>query len=68
MEIEGNYFTSSTFRDMVSPKHFFDNDNLLGSNWTGFISQTDSDHPIKLYVNKKLSDVGYGWIKPSDVP
>lgn len=68
MEIEGNYFTSSTFRDMVSPKHFFDNDNLLGSNWTGFISQTDNEHPIKLYVNKKLSDVGYGWIKPSDVP
>ena len=53
---------------MVSPKHFFDNDNLLGSNWTGFISQADDDHPIKLYVNKKLSDAGYGWIKPSEVP
>ena len=68
MEMEGNYFNSSTFRDMVSPKHFFDNDNLLGSNWTGFISQADDDHPIKLYVNKKLSDAGYGWIKPSEVP
>lgn len=65
---EGNYFTYNTFRDIVSPKHFFDNDILLGSNWTGFTEQKDQDHPIKIYVNKKLSDKGYGWIKPSDIP
>lgn len=68
VKIEGKYFQNSSFYDIVSPKHFFDKDDLLGSNWQGYVKNKDSIHPIKLYINKRLESCGYGWIKETDIP
>lgn len=66
--VEGDYFKGNSFYNLVSPKHFFDKDELLSSNWKGYVKTKDSNHPIKLYVNKRLEESGYGWIKESDIP
>ena len=68
MDVEGNYFNDNSFVPMVSPKHYFDKGELLSSNWKGFVNDKDEEHPIKLYVNKRLDDRGFGWIKNSEVP
>ena len=68
MEVEGRYFETSSFYGMVSPKHYFDKDEILSSNWRGYKVVKDEEHPIKLYVNKRLEECGYGWVKMSDIP
>lgn len=68
--IEGNYYINSdnNFSGLVSPKHFFDNSELLTSNWRGYRKEKDSLHNIKYYVSKSFNDVPFGWIKLSDLP
>ena len=66
--VEGDYFKGKNFVPMVSPKHYFDKGELLSSNWTGYSKNQDAEHSIKLYVNRRLEECGYGWIKESDVP
>jgi len=68
VDVEGEYYKNAAFNTLVSPKHYFDKDELLSSNWTGFHKDKDDIHGIKLYVNKKLDSRGYGWIKLSDIP
>lgn len=65
---EGDYFANNSFYHMVSPKHFFDKDKQLSSNWNGYSTVKDDAHYIKLYVNKRLEECGYGWIKLDDIP
>ena len=68
-QIEGEmYFLNKSFSSLVSPKHYFDRDELLNSNWTGYSKTKDKDHSIKYYLNKNLEANGYGWIKLSDIP
>ncbi len=66
--VEGHYFKERSFYSCVSPKHYFDRDEQLSSNWTGYERQKDDKHNIKFYVNKRLESCGYGWIKESDIP
>ncbi|MBR2958548.1 MAG: Eco57I restriction-modification methylase domain-containing protein [Bacteroidales bacterium] len=68
VSVEGKYFLNNSFSSAVSPKHFFDRDDVLGSNWKGYSVEQDKSHKVKLYVNRKLESCGYGWIKESDVP
>lgn len=68
VKIEGNYFTGNSFSSLVSPKHYFDRNDLLNSNWKGYSTNQDEEHPIKYYLNKNLESCGYAWIKLSDVP
>lgn len=68
VRVEGQYFTNSSFYSMVSPKHFFDKDEVLSSNWRGYKKQKSATHNVKLYVNRRLESCGYGWIKESDIP
>lgn len=65
---EGEYFKGETFSSMVSPKHFFDRDEVLSSNWTGYNHEEDSDHNIKLYVNKRIDSNGFGWVSKDIIP
>lgn len=66
--VEGDYFNKKSFYSCVSPKHYFDRNEQLGSNWTGFVTEKDDKHNIKFYVNKRLESRGYGWIKELDIP
>jgi site-specific DNA-methyltransferase (adenine-specific) len=66
--VEGIFFTKKSFYSCVSPKHFFDKDEQLSSNWTGYSKQKDDKHNIKFFVNKRLESCGYGWIEESDIP
>ena len=66
--VEGEYYKSRTFADMVSPLHFYDKDGQLNSNWRGYSKQRDDVHCVKYYLNRQLESCGYGWIKRSDVP
>ena len=66
--IEGNYLQSNNFSGYVSPKHYFDREELLSSNWKGYVKEKDAQHPIKYYLNRQLESCGYGWIKETDIP
>lgn len=68
MNVEGNYFNEKSFTSLVSPKHYFDRNELLNSNWKGYKNTKDGDYCIKYYMNKNLESCGYGWIKRSDIP
>ena len=65
---EGNYFIEKSFSSLVSPKHFFDRNELLNSNWKGYSKIKDNEHTIKYYLNKNLEECGFGWVKISDIP
>ncbi len=66
--VEGNYFSKISFSTYVSPQHYFDKDGLLTTSWTGFVNNSDEDHPIKYYLNKQMNPKGFAWIKESDIP
>ena len=53
---------------MVSPKHYFDRDEQLSSNWKGYSENYSESKPIKYYLNKNLVKSGYAWISLSDIP
>ncbi|MCQ2053569.1 MAG: Eco57I restriction-modification methylase domain-containing protein [archaeon] len=66
--IEGDYFVNKSFVSVVSPKHYFDRDITLSSNWKGYSKTKDKKHNIKYYLNKKLEPTGIGWIELADIP
>ncbi len=68
-KIEGNYFLNNdnNFSGLVSAKHFFDNSELLTSNWTGYKSNKDSIHNIKYYVNINRERT-FRWISEKQLP
>ena len=68
--IDGEYYTNTdnNFSGLVSPKHFFDNSELLTSNWRGYKKEKDNLYSIKYYVSKSFNDIPFGWIKLSDLP
>ncbi len=67
-KVEGQYYKGKSFYNLVSPKHFFDKDELLSSNWRGYSTNKDAVHSVKYYLNKRLESNGYAWIKESDIP
>lgn len=67
-KIEGRYFEKETFTDLVSPKHFFDKDDIFTSNWKGYSLNKTDEYNIKYYLNKRLVDSGFAWVKFSDIP
>jgi len=68
--IDGEYYINgdNNFSGLVSPKHFFDNSELLTSNWRGYKKEKDNLYSIKYYVSKSFNDIPFGWIKLSDLP
>ena len=68
-KIHGNYFLNSdnNFSGLVSAKHFFDNSELLTSNWTGYKSNKDTLHNIKYYVNVNRERT-FRWISEKQLP
>lgn len=52
--IEGDYYKKRSFYNCVSPKHFFDKDEQLSSNWKGYSKNKDDDHNIKYFLNRRL--------------
>ena len=68
VEVDCEYFNNYSFSSFVSPKHYFDRDEQLSSNWKGYKKNMDSKHYIKFYVNRNLEECGFGWIKESDIP
>ncbi len=67
-KVDGRYYVNNSFSGLVSPKHYFDRNEFLNSNWRGYSQIQDTEHPIKYYMNKTLEACGYGWIKLSDIP
>lgn len=65
---EGEYYKNDSFSGWVSPKHYFDRDDLLNSNWKGYSKTKTEEFSIKYYLNKNLERCGYGWVKASQVP
>ena len=68
VKLEGEYFQNHSFSKYVSPQHYFDKDGLLTTSWTGFVSERDSEHTIKYYLNKQMNSRGFAWIKETDIP
>lgn len=68
--IEGAYYTelSNNFSGVVSPKHFFDNSELLTSNWKGYKKEKSDLYNIKYYISKSFNDIPFGWIRQEDLP
>lgn len=65
---EGDYIGVKSFASLVSAKDFFTTHESLTSSWDQYSLVKDEDHPVKLYLNKKLEESGYAWIKESDIP
>ena len=67
--IEGKYYIDSykNFSGLVSAKHFFDNSELLTSNWTGYREIRDDFYCIKYYVNVNRERT-YRWISSKQLP
>lgn len=68
VDVEGEYYKTNSFSGWVSPKHYFDRDDLLNSNWKGYSKQQTGEFNIKYYLNKNLEPCGYGWVKESQIP
>ena len=68
--IEGEYYLKpdTNFSGLVSPKHFFDNSDLLTSNWKGYRKEKSDLYNIKYYVSKSFNDIPFGWIQQADLP
>lgn len=66
--VEGSYYDTKTFASIVSPKHYFDRDEVLSSNWKGYVKNKDDEHPIKYYLNRTLEPIGYAWISEKQIP
>ena len=66
---EGKYYidNDSNFSGLVSAKHFFDNSNLLTSNWKGYKDFQDDTYKIKYYVNVDRERT-YRWISLKQLP
>lgn len=67
--VEGNYFSdiNKNFSGLVSAKHFFDDSNLLTSNWTDYHDKPDSVYCIKYYLNINRERT-VRWISKSQLP
>lgn len=67
--IEGDYYQNvdTNFSGLVSAKHFFDNSELLTSNWTGYRATKDSTYNIKYYVNVNRERT-FRWISEKQLP
>ena len=67
--IEGAYYNDNekNFSGLVSAKHFFDNSNLLTSNWTGYKSSPDNTYSTKYYVNINRERT-FRWIAEFQIP
>lgn len=70
IKIEGDYLANpyNNFSSYVSPKHYFDRDELLSSNWRGYSIHEDDTYSVKFYLNRQLESCGYGWIREEDIP
>lgn len=66
--VEGDYISKNSFSSLVSTKDFYTTHDSLTSSWNQYSLETDNEHCVKLYLNKKLEDRGYAWIKESDIP
>lgn len=66
--IEGRYYEDNNFSKLVSPKHFYDDSDMLTSNWKDYKSEKDSVHNIKYYVSKSFNDSSFGWISLQQIP
>lgn len=68
-KIQGEYYldVNDNFSGLVSAKHFFDNSELLTSNWTGYKSEKDSTYNIKYYVNVNRERT-FRWISEKQLP
>lgn len=65
---EQDYYKNKSFANIVSPLHFYDKNGLLSSNWDGYTKKKDSKHTIKIYLNKRLEESGFGWVEMKDIP
>ena len=67
--IDGTYYKDpdKNFSGLVSAKHFFDNSELLTSNWTGYKDRKDEVYNIKYYVNVDRERT-HRWIGLNQLP
>lgn len=68
IEVEGDYYNNNTFSSLVGPSHFYDKAGVLNTSWRGYVNKKDNDHSVKYYLNKRVEEKGYAWIKASDIP
>ena len=68
LKVSPTYLQRESFSDMVSPKHYFDRDEQLSSNWKGYSENQTESKSIKYYLNKNLVKSGYAWVSLSDIP
>ena len=68
-DIEGEYYQNQedNFSGLVSAKHFFDNSDLLTSNWTGYQDRPSAKYCIKYYLNVSR-ERSYRWISADQLP
>ena len=68
-DVEGKYYLDpkKNFSGYVSAKHFYDNSELLTSNWTDYKDKKDAKHSIKYYLNID-SKRTFRWVGEYQIP
>ena len=71
VDVEGCYYKGKTFADLISPRDPYtakvDGESILGTNWRGYKLEPEGDYCIKAYLNKRLVDRGYAWVRKKDI-
>lgn len=57
-----------SFESVVAPKHFFDKNDILGSNWKGYSKIKNDDYSIRYYATKKVHGDDNLYISYNQVP
>jgi site-specific DNA-methyltransferase (adenine-specific) len=69
IKVEGNYINDGrNFSHLVSPKDFFTDKERLTSSWNLYKKNSDKEHNIKLYLNRSIHGLEYGWVSLKDIP
>ena len=67
-KVEGEYFATRSFMELVGPVDYFNNHGPLNSNWKGYSKTPDAEHNIKYYLNRQMEPSGVAWVSYNDIP
>lgn len=70
ISVEGDYYKNEddNFSNLVSPKDYFTNKQVLTSSWKGYALKKDHSQNIKYYLNKAIHKIEFGWVSKDIVP
>ena len=67
-KVEGEYFNTVNFSELVSPLALFSTNEYFRSNWKGFKTDKSDEYKYKYYLNRQNHKREYGWVSEKQIP